>query len=103
MARRRKRSRKLSAVARRSGLKGSCKSAKCAQSRYWTRISSGTALKKRVPKACAIVQSGPKKGKLRKGCKIHKSGAFCDATQIERLPSEATRRVGGRTVKVVCK
>lgn len=38
-----------------------------------------------VPKAKAVVKSGPKKGKARKGCRLTKRGAKCTPTVAKRL------------------
>jgi hypothetical protein len=41
-------------------------------------------MKKSVPRSKAVVQSGPKKGKLKKGCKFTKSGAVCEVGKATR-------------------
>lgn len=98
----RRRSKSARAVMRRAGISGSCASASCAQRRKWTRVSSGSSVKKQVPKACAIVQSSASKGKIRKGCRIRGHHAFCDVGV--RLPAEASRRSKtGKKITVTCK
>lgn len=88
MAKRRKR--------RKAGtLKGSYKSSGAANRRRYSRVSSGSPITRVVPRGCAIVQSGAKKGKLRKGCRVSANGqARCDV--LTRLPREARQRVGGK-------
>lgn len=99
-----RRSRKARSVMRRAGISGSCASPSCAKSKTWTRVSSGSSVKKQVPKACAIVQSGSSKGKIRKGCRIRGHHAFCDVGVVERLPATAKRRTkSGKKVSVSCK
>lgn len=104
MAKRRKHSRKARSVMRRAGISGSCKSSSCAGGKRWTRVSSGSAVKKQVPKACAIVQSGPKHGRIRKGCRIKGHHAFCEVGVAARLPKEASRKSKtGKKITVSCK
>lgn len=97
-------SRKARSVMRRAGISGSCKSPSCAKGKTWTHVSSGASLKKQVPKACAIVQSGGKKGKIRKGCRIRGHHAFCEVGVAARLPKEAHRKSKtGKRITVACK
>jgi len=93
MAKRRKRKSKT--------LKGAFKSSKAANRRRYSSISQGSAVTRVVPRACALVQSGAKKGKLRKGCRITGNGqARCD--ELSRLPREARQRIGkSRKIKMV--
>src|SRR6185295_17001784 len=99
--RRRKHSYKARSVMRRTGISGSCKSSSCAGGKRWTRVSSGSSVKKQVPKACAIVQSGAKKGRIRKGCRIRGNHAFCEVGK--KLPAKASRKVHGKKITVDCK
>lgn len=73
---------------RKGGTGAAFKNPKSAAARRWL-TARGNVVSKKVPKACAIVQSGPKKGKVRKGCKIRKHGAWCDESIIDRLPAKA--------------
>jgi hypothetical protein len=89
-----------------SGL-GAFLSPSSANRRRYRKVYSSNVVSKVVPRACALVQSGPKKGKLRKGCHIKAGRAYCDATIIDRLPAEARRpgktKSGRPRAKVVCK
>lgn len=94
MAKKRKRRR------RKGTLKGTYKSASSANRRTYTKVQQGSPVTRVVPRACAIVQSGPKKGKLRKGCRIAGNGqARCD--ELTRLPRQARQRIGARRYKTV--
>lgn len=44
-----------------------------------------------VPKAKAIIKSGPKKGKVRKGCKITKRNAKCKPSVARRIGASRKR------------
>lgn len=78
---------------RRKGRVGAAfKTATAANKRRYRSIRDGNAVSARVPKACALVQSGANKGKIRKGCYIRKNGAWCDETLLDRLPAQATRK-----------
>lgn len=77
-------------------LKGSF-GADAANRRRFSKVQAGSPVTRSVKRACAIVQSGPKKGKLRKGCRLTKSGARCDV--LVRLPDTAR----SRGVVVSCK
>lgn len=94
MAKRRKRRKKKT-------LKGVFKSSGAANRRRYSRISSGSPITRVVPRACALVQSGEKRGKLRKGCRISGNGqARCD--ELIRLPRAARQRIGkSRKYKLV--
>lgn len=82
---------------KRSTLKGSFSSKKAANRRTYTSIASGSPVTKPVKRECALVKSGPKKGKLRKGCRIDGNGiARCDV--LTRLPRTA-RTKSGKTVE----
>lgn len=72
MARRRRRRRST------RGLGWTCRSPGCVDNHIF-RTASGRTAKVRVPKACAIVQRAGGGKKIRKGCKISRSGAYCDA------------------------
>lgn len=77
-----------------------------AQRRRWTKVSSGQNPMFRVPRACAIVQSGEKSGKVRRGCKLTKNGAYC--AELTPLPETAKigpakRRKDGRKRRRVVK
>ena len=75
-------------------LKGVYKSSGAANRRRYRRVSSGSPVTHVVPRGCAIVQSGGKKGKLRKGCRVAANGqARCDL--VTRLPRTARQRVKG--------
>lgn len=86
----------------RSGVGLSAKTKKAAVRRNWTSVSSGKTPMLRTPRACALVQSGPKKGKVRKGCRLTKNGAYCD--ELVRLPAEArgAKLKSGRRKMVKC-
>lgn len=79
---------------------------KAASKRVWTSVSSGKTAMYRVPRGCAIVQSGEKKGKVRRGCKLTKNGAYCAG--LTQLPETAKigpalRRKDGRKRRRVVK
>ncbi len=62
-----------------------------ANKRNYQKVYSSNVTSKQVPRACALVKSGPKKGKLRKGCYIARGGhAFCDKVVAEKLSCDAT-------------
>ena len=85
---------------KRKSLKGSYKTTKAANRRRYTRVSQGSPVTRAVPRGCSIVQSGPKKGKLRKGCRIGSNGvARCDL--LTRLPGSARQRQKNGKYKVV--
>jgi hypothetical protein len=89
---------------RRAGISGSCRSPSCAKGKTWTKVASGSAVKKQVPRACAIRTSGAKKGSLRKGCKIRGGHAFCEVGVAERLPKSVFKKTkSGKRVEVSCK
>lgn len=75
-------------------LKGSFKTKKAANRRTYTSVRSGSPVTKAVKRACALVQSGPKQGKLRKGCRLTGHGARCDV--LTKIPRTARERVGTR-------
>lgn len=81
-------------------LKGSYKSSTAANRRSYSHISSGSPVTRSVPRACALVQSGGKKGKIRKGCRMTKNGARCDV--LTRLPREARARIGKKFKLINC-
>ena len=89
---------------RRKGLKGSYKSSKSANRRRYSKIGQGSPVTQAVPRGCALVQGGEKKGKLRKGCRIGKSGvARCDV--LTRLPATAmqyARKGSKKRIRVEC-
>lgn len=63
------------------------KTKKAAIRRNWTSVTSGKVPMMRVPRACALVQSGDKKGRVRRGCKLTKNGAYCG--ELTKLPETA--------------
>lgn len=75
-------------------LAGTYKSSGAANRRRYSRVSSGSPITRVVKRGCAIVQSGAKKGKLRKGCRISANGqARCDL--VTKLPKTAKQRIKG--------
>lgn len=77
-------------MAKKGGLKGTYKTKAAANRRRYSHIGQGSPITRSVKKACALVQSGAKKGKLKKGCRLTKSGARCD--ELVRLPEKAYDR-----------
>ncbi len=85
---------------KRRKLAGAYGSPSSANRRKYTKVASGSPVTKQVPRACAIVQNGAKKGKLRKGCRIRGGKAFCD--KLVKLPAVAWKKKGGYRYSVAC-
>lgn len=84
---------------KRKSLKGTYRTKKAANRRRYSKVSQGSPIVHAVPRGCAIVQSGAKKGKMRKGCRIKNGRAYCDV--VTRLPAEAKQRKKNGKYKTV--
>jgi len=72
---------------RKGGTRGIFKTASSAnrRGRKYVSISSSNPVSVIVPRRCAIVKSGPKKGKAKKGCKLTRNGAWCEKIRAKKL------------------
>lgn len=72
-----------------------------ANKRKYQKVYSSNVTSRVVSRACALRTSGPKKGKLRRGCYFRGKHAYCDAVVADRLKcsSPAVKAVAKRLAK----
>lgn len=78
--------------------------AKSANKRTYAAVYSSNVKSRIVPRKCALVKSGPKKGKLRKGCYFRGHNAFCDVLIADKMSCDvkaAKKAVRKTTAKKV--
>jgi len=76
---------------RRSGTGWMFLTPKSANKRSYQKVYSSNVTSKQVPKGCAIIRSGPKKGKLRRGCRFRGGHAWCDTIVADKIDTSKCR------------
>jgi hypothetical protein len=72
-----------------AGTKGIFLTASSANKRTYRAVYASRVKSRVVPRACAVLKSGPYKGKLRKGCRFVGRRAFCDVIIADKLRCDA--------------